>query len=228
MINPFRFHYGSLNIPDYFPDKTSSTNDISSDQKRLSFYRTKNSHQGISKYTELTHLCATQVNQDFLNEIVRLTNLKWLRLEGFTAEDLKPLKALINLETIFIISVSKAEDFSSLLKLPNLKNLYLENSKHMVDLEWLNEAHHLKSLGIEGSMYKNQKIPSLKPLQNLRSLEALFMSSVTLKDKKLTYLQNITKLQHFYSARFAPKKNFDELREVMPSLDCPWCDNYDI
>lgn len=206
----------------------NSVNEIPAESEKVLFYRRKDSHKGISRYQKIRKLSANQVNQDFLNEISKLKNLEYLEIEVITAEDLSPLTGLFNLRTLKLDSVRKATDFSPLLNIKALDKLFIENAKHLTNLEFLSNAHKLVVLGIEGGMYTTQKIESLKPLSNLKKLEALFMSSVQLKDKNLDYLASIPNLKIFDCARFTPKKSFDSLRKLMPNLVCIWCDKYEI
>ena len=191
--------------------------------------RVKNSHRGIRAFTGVEELLAGSVNQDFLDEICALPNLKVLFM-GYpvTAMDLSGLSALENLHTLKIDSPRNITDFSVLAKMPNLRTLFVENAKHLRDLDFLSDAHHLRVIGVEGDMSTNQKVTSLQPLSGLKSLEALFMRSVQLADKDLTYLSECKKLRLLFCARFAPKKSFEALQTMMPNLDCAWFDKYEI
>jgi hypothetical protein len=71
------------------------------------------------------------------------------------------------------------------------------------------------ALGVQGSLWKKQKVDSLKPFSKLKNLEVLFMSSVQLRDKNLDYIATNPELKYFMAARFAPKASFDSLRN--------WC-----
>ena len=219
-----------LDIPEYdsWPECVTQVADIKPDDSCLHFYREKNSHRGISECTQVRKLIAKQVNQDFLDEISGLKDLEYLELEVVTAEDLSPLQQLDHLRTLRIDSLRKAKDFMPLLNLPSLTKLFLQNSKHLHSLEPFSTAHQLVSLGVEGGMWSPQKIPSLKPLEGLASLEALFLTSVQLEDKNLSCLAAIPNLKLLKCARFAPKSEFEALRELMPELQCDWCDKYEI
>jgi len=191
--------------------------------------RVKNSHRGIKEFTGLEELAAGSVNQDFMDEICNLTNLKVLSL-GYptTVKDLSGLERLQNLHTLKIDSPRNITDFSVLTRLPKLHTLFIENAKHLTDVEFLKDADRLRVVGIEGDMWTHQKIASLKPFSGLKSLEALFLTTVQLADKDLTYLAKCRELKLLFCARFAPKKSFEALRKAMPSLTCSWCDKYEI
>ena len=135
---------------------------------------------------------------------------------------------LTQLETLKLEGVRKASEFSPTTNLPSLRKLFITNAKHLSDLKFLSNAHRLESLGVEGDMWTKQKIDSLEPISHLERLEALFMTSVTLVDKTLTYLATMPRLRVLECARFAPREQFSALRELCTNLECSWCDDYEI
>ncbi|PCJ54654.1 MAG: hypothetical protein COA79_21640 [Planctomycetota bacterium] len=220
--------YGRFQVWSDWPPTIHSIKDIKSNQELVSFRRIKNSHKGINDYKNIKKLIAHSVDQGFLDEIAKLKNLEYLYLDTITAHNLSSLKNLNKLKILKLEGVRKAKSFKPLLEIKSLTSLFIENAKHLSDLEVFSNAHNLVALGVEGSMWTMQKIPTLKPLDNLKNLEALFMSSVQLKDKNLTYLKSNKKLYALECSRFAPKHSFTQLREFMPNLQCNWCDNYEI
>ncbi len=225
-------HYQERDIPDW-PEWTDAGAATSLDAvpegcTRAVFYREKSSHKGISSRRGLRKLIATKVNQDLFDEICELKALDYLELNDLTIEDLAPISVLQNLRTLKLSGVRKVSRFDEVLKLPKLERLFIENAKHLSGLEFLAQAHHLRSIGIEGSMWTAQKVDSLAPLAGLAQLEALFMVSVRLRDKVLSHLAACPNLKILQCARFAPKVRFEELRALMPDLECTWCDRYEI
>ena len=211
-----------------WPDCVTKVNNLPNKPTSVFFYREKKSHRGLSQFKTIKKLCARQVNQDFLNEISKIENLEYLEMEVVTAENLSVICELKKLRNLKIDSIRKAKDFTFIKNMKSLNKLFIENAKHIDSLLFLSKVHYLTALGIEGSMYTKQKIESLEPLSKLKKLEALFMSSVQLKDKNLDYLSTIPNLKYLGVARFAPKENFDSLRNKVPKLVCKWCDTYEI
>ena len=211
-----------------WPECKSRVWDITPGIKSLHFYREKKSHQGINRLVTVTELLAKQVDQEFLNEICELQSLDYLEMEVVTAADLSPLLNLPRLRYLKIYGLRKAKDLVPVTKIKTLQKLFIENSKHLTDLSFLNPDQPLEALGIEGSMYTKQKIPTLEPLSQIDSLQAVFLSSVQLTDKNLDYLAKLPNLNYLSCARFAPKSSFDSLRALMPNLVCRWCDEYEI
>jgi Leucine-rich repeat (LRR) protein len=196
--------------------------DIPSGATRLYFYREGKSHRGIASHKQVTMLRAQQVNQEFLGEIRQLHNLTYLDMDVITAEDLTPIRNLAGLKTLKLQGVRKATNFGPVLELPSLTKLFISNAKHITNLAFLADANQVESLGVEGSMWTQQRIESLKPLSHLRSLRALFMTSVILSDKTLTYLATIPNLRILECANFAPAEQFNALRRLVPRLQCQW------
>ena len=207
---------------------TTRLEEIAPNAERALFYRERNSHRGIARFSSLRKLKANMVNQAFFEEICELGNLEYLSMEAVTAENLTSLKKLNRLRVLKIDGLRRTTDFRILAKLSGLTGLYVVNAKHLQTLDFLSDAHHLRRIGIEGSMWTKQKIASLAPLRGLKGLESLFMTSVQLTDKDLSYLADCAQLLELHCARFAPKANFERLRQLMPDLQCPWCDEYEI
>ncbi|MGB3316488.1 MAG: hypothetical protein WBB85_18980 [Albidovulum sp.] len=196
--------------------------DIPKETSTVLFYREKRSQKGISKLKGLKRLGARMVNQDFLDEIGELNELVELKLEIVTATDLSPLEGLTKLRALRLANISKISDFSLLPRLPALRYLYIENAKKLTSLDFLEHAQSLRRLGIEGGLYSPQKIPTLAPLGELRNLEELYLASVQLVDKNLSYLTGCENLTVLRCARFAHEDEFNKLSSLMPQLDCHW------
>lgn len=221
-------HYRDIQDWQRWPQCTRALDAVPADASRVSFYRERHSHRGIGARRSIAQLAAKQVNQDFLDEIGQLQNLTYLEIDTLTAQDLSPLRQLTNLQTLKLADVRAAVAFGTLLELASLKRLFIESAKHLHSLEFLGDAHQLLSLGVEGGMWTRQKVASLAPLAGLRGLEALFLTSVQLEDTSLRYLAQIPRLKVLECARLAPKSEFDDLRRLMPALDCRWCDKYEV
>ena len=210
-----------------WPECKTKLTDVSPGIGRLHFYREKKSHRGVKALNSVTELLAKQVDQEFLDEICQLQSLDYLEMEVVTASDLSPLLNLPRLRFLKMHGLRNAKDLVPLTKINSLRKLFIENSKHLNDLGFLDPSQPLESLGIEGSMYTKQKIDTLEPFSNVKSLQAIFLTSVQLTDKNLDYLANLPNLIYLSCARFAPKSSFDSLRVLMPNLICNWCDQYE-
>ena len=208
----------------------TTVSEVPNDATRVMLYRNGNSSKGLSLLTTVEKLKARQVNQDFLEEIARLPRLRYLKLDVVTAKDLTPLWDLHNLECLKVEGLRHAsvEDLAPVLSLAKLTKLFITNAKHIDNISFLSDAQRIESLGIEGSMWTTQVIESLSPLSGLARLQSLFMTSTRLKNTRLSFLASIPNLTVLECARFAPKREFDELRSAKPNLQCSWCDKYEI
>lgn len=185
----------------------------------------KQSHRGLSSKRHIRELVVSHADQACIEEIGCLSNLERLELSyPVTASDLSPLLALQSLEHLDIDSPRKISDFSPLLKLPALRKLMIENAKLLTDIEWLNAAHELEVIGIEGGMDSPAKIPSLRPLAGLRSLQAFLATSTRLGDKDLMPLAECSNLRFLGIARVAPQSEFQRLMKARPDIHCSWFD----
>lgn len=202
---------------------TRGAADIPPDATRAVLTRAKTSHRGIGERRGLKDLVAGAADQDFLDEICAIEGLERLEL-GYpvTAARLDGLRALKRLKFLKIDSPRNVTDFSPLLALPSLTTLIVENAKHMADIEWLADAHHLEVIGIEGGMTTSQPIRSLSPLARLRDLRALLATAVRLEEKDLFPLAECPCLEYLACARFAPRPEFEMLRDLKPGLVCTW------
>lgn len=203
--------------------------DIPRDATMAGLGRDKASHRGIADRRRLTTLLTAAVNQDFLDEICALEALEYLWLGWpVTAHDLSGLSRLKRLRFLKIDSPRSVTDFGPIAALPALERLFVENAKHMQGLDWLAPlGPRLRTLGIEGSMWTMQKLPGLAPLAGF-VMEALFLTSVQLRDKDLTPLAACPNLDYLSCARFAPKKSFEALKALRPDIECTWFDQYEI
>lgn len=185
--------------------------------------RAKESHRGIGRRFALRELTVSNLNQDYLDEIARLTDLEHLEL-GYpmTATDLSPLTALTKLRSLSLDSPRAVTDFTALLQLPSLERLLIENARHLTNLEWLRPMkRQLRVLGIEGSLDTKQRIPSLKPLGGF-SLEALFLTSTKLDDRDLSPIATMPNILFLGTAANAPQSEYEALHAAKPVLECTW------
>ena len=205
-----------------------SLKEIEGEPSILNFWRSKDSYTGISSLSYVTDLTATSVDEGFFEEICSMPNLSSLIMDTVKVEDLSPLAKLKKLKYLKVVKLKPTKNIEVLTAFPALEKLWIDESKEITDYSFLSGAKKIVALGVEGDIWTKQKIDTLAPFSNLDNLEALFLSSVQLKDKNLDYLASNPRLKHLWCARFAPRKSFESLRKLMPNLDCKWCDNYEV
>jgi hypothetical protein len=214
---------GHIDWVDWGAVRTESAKDVPLSADRAWVKRVKSSHRGINTRQGLKHLVAEAADQAYLDEICALTSLERLDLEWpVTARSLAGLVSLQRLKHLSVDSPRHITDFLPLLELPALRTLLITNAKHMTDISWLADSHHLEVIGIEGSMWTEQRIPTLRPLAGLWSLRAFFAVSARLGDRDLSPLAECPNLQFLGCARLAPRDEFERLHARKPTLVCSW------
>ncbi len=156
-----------------------------------------------------------------------MTQLKSLVIDKLEVSDLSMIANLENLSHLHIVKLKPTKNMDVLCNISSLKKLWIDESKNITDYSFLKGAKGVIALGVEGDIWTKQKIDSFSPFQHLDNLEALFLSSVQVKDKNLDYFATNPKLKHLWISRCVPKSSFDSLRQLMPYLDCMWCDDYE-
>jgi hypothetical protein len=212
------------------PDQVIELASVKRKAATISFRRVKKSHQGLKEFRNIRRLFAYNVNDDFLREICRLSELTYLWAENVTAEDLTPLAQLDALEFLILRRVHKAKSFSFVANMPRLRHLCLEWVKHLCDLEDLRAKQNLLSLGVEGAtpVSATQMIESLALILDWKCLESLYLTNTRVRDGNLRCLAKLTTLRYLETARFYPKSEFDALKAAHPKLKCDWFDRYEI
>ncbi|WP_052692089.1 leucine-rich repeat domain-containing protein [Teredinibacter purpureus] len=201
--------------------------EVASDIEYLNFWRKGNSHVGISNLKKINHLTATAVNNSFFKEICELKSLDSLVLANIDIDCLDKLSQLPNLRYLALEKLKPCDGLEGLALLPRLEKLWITESKDITDYSFIKGAKSLIAVGVEGAIWTKQKVDSLEPFSEMPMLEALFMASVQLKDKKLDYVASNPKLKYFSVARFAPKSSFENLYKIRPDLVSQWFERYD-
>ncbi|MCG8050996.1 MAG: hypothetical protein JAZ15_07325 [Candidatus Thiodiazotropha endolucinida] len=202
--------------------------DVPPDIEYLNFWRKQNSYIGICNLKKVNHLTAMAVNNPFFDEVCELKSLDSLVLSNIDIDNLDKLNQLPNLRYLKLVKLKPCKGLDLLIQLPKLKKLWISESKAITDYSFLKGAKSLVALGVEGDIWTKQKVDSLEPFSEMPMLEALFMSSVQLKDKNLNYVASNPKLKYFSVARFAPRSSFESLYEIRPDLVSQWFENYDV
>jgi hypothetical protein len=186
--------------------------------------RTRSSHRGISKLTNVSRLWAYGVDQDFLDEICAMQALDSLYLERVTANDLSGMSKLVRLNHLSVIDATKVESLEWIPVHDGLESLALENLPRVRELEPLARLPAPRSLAVEGSMWTPMRVSTLQPLSLLTSLEALFLTNLRVADGSLEPLHALPRLQVLQCARFFAREEFRRLEQSRPGLRCQWFD----
>jgi hypothetical protein len=186
--------------------------------------RVRASHRGIAALGSIVRLWAYAVDHSFLDEICRMLSLELLYLEHVTATDLSGLGRLSRLTRLIVVDATKVEDLDWVPSLDSLEALALENFKRVHDLSPLARLTRLRALGIEGSLWTPMRVATLRPLSDLPSLEALFLTNLRVADRSLEPLHGLRRLRVLQCAKFFPRVEFQRLENALPDLRCQWFD----
>ncbi|MCM8557997.1 hypothetical protein [Sphingomicrobium sediminis] len=196
---------------------------IRADRDYAELSRTKQSHRGLSEHQQLRQLAAVGANEEYLEEIGKLTELTHLDLRWpMRAKDLAPLEQLQKLERLHLETASGIEDFSPLTRLPKLRVLTIENAPKMRSLDWVRPLkEQLEVFGYEGTVNKDQIVESLDPLEGF-AMEAFFCISLSNQSKRIDVLSSCPNLKLIDGAVLAPWAAYKELEAKRPDIICSW------
>jgi hypothetical protein len=162
------------------------------------------------------------VNQEFLEELVDISTIEQLYIEGITATDLTPLHGLKRLRRLVLIGGTKIQSVNWVAGLPPLEALAIENFKRVNDLDPLGALTSLSALGVEGSIWTRMRVASLAPLAGLHGLRSLFLTNLTASDRGLRHLHSLARLEVLQIGALFPDEEFVRLRHALPRLRCDW------
>ena len=157
----------------------------------------------------------SKVPQLLFDALCSMKNLEGIYIKWSGIENLENIKNLSKLKYLHIGSSSKVASITPLKYLTKLKCLELESFKQIVDLTPLSTLTQLECLAITGSFSSNQKIDSLKPLGELKSLEWLNLMGTVVKDASLEPVTKLETLKHLSLAYLFP---VEEMARVVAKL----------
>lgn len=193
------------------------------DVEQLHFRRQKASHRGIADRRKLKRLWARQANQEFIDEISQLENLEVLYVNGLTATSLAALGRNRKLKRLLLVGGTRIENLEWAASLPaTLEVLFLESFYLISDIGPLGALSGLTALGVEGGMDRHVRIDTLEPLARLNNLRSLFLASARVKDKSLSALRGLPRLERLECTIDFPDQEFIALRDSLPHLECDW------
>ncbi|AIY14673.1 hypothetical protein [Cellulophaga baltica] len=170
-----------------------------------------------------------RVNQEYFEAICTMKNLKTLFFWTSTVEDINSISKLKNLSSLSLDSFSRLRDLSALKSLKKLRRLTIQNSFKVENYEMIGDLIQLNGLCIGGNFSgpKNLVIDSLIPFKNLKELQHLDMSTVTIRDKSYDALLEMTSLERLDANWRMSDAKRTELKEKHQSLRAGFFVDYD-
>ncbi|MCO4294092.1 hypothetical protein NF867_14610 [Solitalea sp. MAHUQ-68] len=139
------------------------------------------------------------VDQDFLEAICEMKNLKRLNLWSSSVTDISPLKNLARLDFLHLDSCNKLIDISPVQYLENLELLSISNSFKVSNYESIGQCVNLIGLALNGNQFspKKLRLNSLRPFINLKKLKHLDLTNTTVSDNSYDILLELVNLERF-------------------------------
>ncbi len=148
-----------------------------------------------------------RVKQDFFDAICKMKNLERLVFWTSTVEDISNIKNLTKLTNLKLWSFSRLKDISPLLSLKKLTILSIDNCFKVENYDILGNMTQLIGLELCGDTFapKNLRLNSLKPLETLKKLKHLDLSSASVIDNSYESILKMTSLERFDINVIVPK-----------------------
>jgi hypothetical protein len=121
----------------------------------------------------LEELTLHEPTKEQLNSVVKLSDLKRLRITHARPKHIEFLEPLEALEELVLEYVSGFSDLSPLRKLERLRSLHIENLRRVSNFEGLSGVTSLQYLAISGTLDLKQPIDNFEFLRGLPNLEYL-------------------------------------------------------
>ena len=189
--------------------------------------------RGVEYSTDLTELdlSGMGLNDADIEPLHYMVNLTGLNLAGNDLTDLSPLAPLTNLKSLRLGGFSETDtygdnihlsDLSPLSDLTNLERLYLSRQSAISDLSPLQNLTNLKKLEMAGQRYNYRgdgPITDLGPLAGLTKLESLDLDLGAVESlEPLSGLVNLQEI-YFYAGSIGPDlRAFSQMADLR-SLD---------
>ncbi len=160
----------------------------------------------------------TKATQSMLDAAARIEGLEHLHVKwsgARSAESLAHCGSLVRLE---VGSSPSLCGLATLQRLENLKCLRLENIREARDLGFVRGLPALEELSVSGSMWTDQHVDDLWPLQELRELRTLYLIGTRIGRDGLTPLHALPRLETLMASFYFRASEFAALRAAVPTL----------
>jgi Leucine-rich repeat (LRR) protein len=159
----------------------------------------------------------SRVNQAMFDAACNMPNLEGLYVKWSGIKSIDYLISLKKLKHLHLGSSAQIENIKIIGEMNSLVTLEMENIKKISDFKTVSELNNLEGLGIDGSMWKAQKIDTLKPLEKLVNLKYLTLVNTRIKDRSFDPLLHLTNLVRFHCSWNYPEAEFEKLKQL-PNL----------
>jgi hypothetical protein len=140
----------------------------------------------------------SRVPQELFNAACKMKQLRGLYIKWGPITDLTPLSNLKTLTHLHLGGAVSAKPLTALSSLDQLIDLEIENVNAASDLSFLQGLPQLKAFTLAGlfSGPKSLAVKKLTPISDLKNLERLSLSVLTIDDESLAPIADLPKLKH--------------------------------
>ncbi len=147
------------------------------------------------KYLQIDNLWLVGAKEKNLQEILGLTQPKFLNLYYLPAPNLGFLETLNTTETLILEWNTKTTSLWDISKNINLKHLEIIDFPKLYDISQIGSAIQLNHLTLRGGINNRLTIETLMPLSSLKNLESLELGNLKVSDDTLKYLAELANLK---------------------------------
>lgn len=159
-----------------------------------------------------------KLSQETFESICRMKNLKGINIKWGSIKDLKCLENQPRLQHLHIGSAPAVENIEPISTLSHLVSFNCENLKRITNWEPLTKLKQLQGLGVNGAMYQRLKLDSIEFVSGLDQLKHLMLISTNILNRSLKPIESLITLEALYLTNDWPDADFQKLREQLPHL----------
>ena len=186
----------------------------------LKKYKLTYSHyEFIYKNPNIEAIYLNEINEDIMNLLKTLPNLKYLHISCLKQESIMDLSSLSHLEVLILSSITKVHSIDFLSGLKNLKTLYIRDFKNLHNLSPLSKLTSLQELHLSsgGMSGVGKPVKSIEPLLSLKELQYLFFV-LTIENNDISPIFSLNQLKYLKMLpRYYQKDQLKLLQEKLPN-----------
>jgi hypothetical protein len=165
-----------------------------------------------------TLIFTSRVNQALFDAATQVEGLQALSIKWSGIKSIRSIVDCAGLSALKIGSTPSLTGLEVLPRLQALRSLNIENVRQAQDLSFAAGMPQLLELGVSGSMWSDQKIDSLRPLEDLPDLQVLWLVAAKVQRDGLIPLHGLPRLAALYCGFNFRAHEFADLRAAVATL----------
>lgn len=153
----------------------------------------------LARLVEFPRLQGVYIQHAGLRALGLISSIRGLRelfIWELTADTTDSLASLRELRYLVVHDANRARTLKPIASLTKLEALHLSELRQVTDLSSLRRLTRLRDLQLIGGLWSKWRVLSLSPLENLKNLEFLWMTSVRVRNGRLSPLAKLRKLRY--------------------------------